>query len=223
MSNPLFAYPGKWLKLRFPSREIREIGIRTTNASNHAGRTAPSYFDLERTFGQMGIAVADLRAMCCSQRLPQEPVQCPRPMTRDDDFHRGPEPMLSETSVRELAGCSHIPDYFPPFPGAHTYKKTWMKKSTDKDYQTVRECHAENQQRAQRALNGFYLGCEPSISLIGVETKEESFKVLTQNPVKQMACVSGLLPRNEVFETDIYEVKEEITHAGTYGLQGCKI
>ncbi|KAH8343087.1 hypothetical protein KR059_004854 [Drosophila kikkawai] len=197
--------------------KIREIGTRTSNGSNHAGRPVPSFFDLERTFGQMGITAADLRAMIRSQGRIQHPVQCPKPETRDEDFHKGPEPMLTETNTRELAGCSHIPDNFPPFPGAHSYKSTLIKKRTEKSYEEVRQCHAENQLSAQRALNGFFLGCEPNLSLTGSTlTKEDSFKVLVLDPRQKVACVDALMPRSEVFEKDIYEAKDEITHAGTY-------
>ncbi|KAH8286607.1 hypothetical protein KR054_012196 [Drosophila jambulina] len=195
--------------------KIREIGTRTTNGSNHAGRTAPTFFDLERTFGQLGIVAADLKAMCCSQKRTQPHVRCPEPKTRDEDFHKGPEPMLTETSSRELAGCSHIPDSFPPFPGTHTYKSTFIKKSTEKSYEAVRRCQAENQLSAQRALNGFYLGCEPSLSLTGNNHSTNSFKVLVVDPREKMACMDALMPRSEVFEKDIYEAPDEITHAGT--------
>ncbi|KAH8235109.1 hypothetical protein KR032_008833, partial [Drosophila birchii] len=191
--------------------KIREIGTRSSNAANHAGRTMPSFFDLERTFDQMGFGVADLHVMLRSRN--QRPVVCPKPKTRDEDFHKGPQPMLNETSSRELAGCSHIPDNFPPFPGAHSYKGTFMKKSTEKTYEEVRESHAENQRSAQRALNGFYLGCEPNLSLTGnPRSTDDTFKVLVMDPRQKMACLDALMPRSEVFEKDIYEDKDEITH-----------
>ncbi|KAH8257409.1 hypothetical protein KR038_008695 [Drosophila bunnanda] len=195
--------------------KIRDIGIRVSNASNHAGRTVPSFFDLERTFTQMGFGPIDLRNTCRTQNYRLRSVQCPQPKTLDEDFHKGPKPMLTETSTRELAGCSHIPENFPPFPGSHSFKGTLIKKSTKKSYAAVRRCHALNQHCAQRALNRFYLGCEPNLSLTGNnQSAEDSFKVLIVDPRQKMACLDALMPRSEVFEKDIYEHKDEITHAG---------
>ncbi|XP_020817065.1 transcription initiation factor TFIID subunit 8 [Drosophila serrata] len=191
---------------------IRFIATRTTNASNHAGRTVPTLFDLERTFRQLGFVAYHVRDTQCrsySYRL-GGPVKCPDPQTRDEDFHRGPEPMLTETSIRELPVSSHIPDHFPPFPGAHSFKGTSIKKSRKKTYSAVRKGHALNQHWTQSALNKFYLGSEPYLSLNGNHKAAESiFKVLVLDPREKMACLDALMPRNEILKIDVYEDKDE--------------
>ncbi|XP_016989132.1 transcription initiation factor TFIID subunit 8 [Drosophila rhopaloa] len=192
---------------------FREIAIRTTNGANHAGRSTPSYFDLERTFGLMNIKVGDLKAICQGHSESAAVLECPEPQTCDEDFHRGPQPLLSGTKAREMGCNSHIPDYFPPFPGAHTYKNTVMEQVTDRSYVAVRNRHAENELNTQKALNRFYLGCNPKISLFENSQADNSCKVLTVGPPKKPAYLDALMPRSQVFEKDIYESKEEITHA----------
>ncbi|KAI8040261.1 transcription initiation factor TFIID subunit 8 isoform X1 [Drosophila gunungcola] len=193
---------------------FREIAVGTSNGANHAGRSAPSYFDLERTFGLMDIKVGDLKAICQGHSAEAVPLlECPVPQTLDEDFHKGPQPMLSGTKGREMGCNSHIPDYFPPFPGAHTYKNTVMEQVTDRSYVAVRNRHAENQLNTKKALNGFYLGCSPNASLFENSKPDDSCRLLTVGPPKKPAYVDALMPRSQVFEMDIYETKEEITHA----------
>ncbi|XP_017048532.1 transcription initiation factor TFIID subunit 8 [Drosophila ficusphila] len=194
---------------------FREIAVRTTNGANHAARSSQSFFDLERTFAMMNIKVGDLKAICQGQQESESEaiVECPGAQTRDEDFHRGPQPMLSMTTKAREMGCnSHIPDYLPPYPAAHTYKHTIMKQVTDRSYVTVRTRHAENQLSTVKALNRFYLGCSPSISLFENQQGDDSCRVLSVVPPKKPAYLDALMPRSQVFETDIYECKKEITH-----------
>ncbi|XP_016955309.1 transcription initiation factor TFIID subunit 8 [Drosophila biarmipes] len=192
---------------------FREIANRTTNWSNHAGRTEPCYFDVEATFDRMDIKVSDLKAICQADSEAEDVVECPEPETCDQDFHRGPQPMLCATKPREMACTSHIPDYLPPFPAPHTYRNTVMEQVTKRSYLTARERHAENQLNTQRALNGFYLRCNPKLSLFESNQNNEVGNVLAVLPPKKPSFLDALMPRSQVFETDIYENKEEITHA----------
>ncbi|KAH8310197.1 hypothetical protein KR067_001865 [Drosophila pandora] len=194
--------------------KFHEIAVQTTNGANHAGRTSASYFDLERTFRLMGIEAADLNAV--KQAYPPgRVVRCSEPQTREEDFHKGPHILLSSTSKQEMASRSHIPDYFPAFPGTHTYKTTMMEQCPNKDYVSVRIRQAENQQNLQKALNGFFLGANPSTSLFSKAKEDTRFNLLEIDASKNPSYLSALKPVNQVFETDIYETKEEITHAGT--------
>ncbi|XP_017010585.3 transcription initiation factor TFIID subunit 8 [Drosophila takahashii] len=192
---------------------FREIANRTTNWANHAGRSQPSYFDVERTFGLLDIKVGDLKAICQGHSESKAAVVFPGPQTCDQDFHRGPQPLLSASKPREMACTSHIPDYFPPFPGAHTFKNTVMEQVTDRSYVAVRNRRAENELNTQKALNGFYLRCGPNLSLFESGQSDEIGKVLSVGPPKKPAFLDALMPRSQVFEKDIYESKEEITHA----------
>ncbi|XP_017080595.2 transcription initiation factor TFIID subunit 8 [Drosophila eugracilis] len=210
-------YPKKKSKIAIPInhrllKEIREIAVRTTNLSNHAGRTAPSYFDLERVFGLMKINAGDLKATAQRHLETGEVVECPAPQTLDQDFHKGPQPMLTASRPREMGCITHIPDYFPPFPGAHTYKNTVMEQVTDRGYITVRNRHADNELNIQKALNKFYLKSSPKITLIESGSGDVSGQVLAPGPPKKPSFLDALMPRNQVFDTDIYENKEEITH-----------
>jgi len=164
----------------------------------------------------MNIQVRDLVAVCRGHSESEDVVKCPEPQTCDQDVHRGPQPMLCATKPREMACTSHIPDYLPPFPGPHTYRNTVMEQVTDRSYLAVRERHAENQLNTQKALNAFYLRCSPKLSLFESIQSDEVGSVLAVVPPKKPSFLDALMPRSEVFEKDIYEYKEEITHAGNF-------
>ncbi|EDW95043.1 transcription initiation factor TFIID subunit 8 [Drosophila yakuba] len=191
---------------------LHEIARRTTNWSNHAGRSAPSYFDLERTFTLMNIQVGGLKSICLSQPHSLAAVECPALETQDQDFHKGPQPMLSATKAREMGSTSYIPDYLPPFPGAHTYKNTLIEKITDRSYVAVRNRHAENELNTQKALNAFYLRCYPTISLFENTQGDGSGHVLDLGPLNNVPYSDALMPQSQVFDTDIYASMEVITH-----------
>ncbi|XP_043650976.1 transcription initiation factor TFIID subunit 8 isoform X2 [Drosophila teissieri] len=191
---------------------LREIAHRTSNWSNHAGRSAPSYFDLERTFTLMNIKVGGLKSICLGQPDSLAVVECPALETQDHDFHKGPQPMLSAAKAREMASTSYIPDYLPPFPGAHTYKNTLIEKITDRSYVAVRNRHAENEINTQKALNAFYLRCNPKISLFENAQGDGSGHVLDLGPPKKLPYSDALMPQSQVFDTDIYASMEVITH-----------
>ncbi|EDX11373.1 transcription initiation factor TFIID subunit 8 [Drosophila simulans] len=191
---------------------FREIANRTTNWSNHAGRCAPSYFDLERTFMRMNIRVGELKAMYEGQPDSLALVECKAPETQDQDFHSGPPPILSSTKAMVLASTAYIPDYLPPFPGAHTYKNSPIEKVTDRSYVAIRNRHAENELSTQKALNQYYLRCNPNISLFEETQRDGSGHVLDLGLPKKLPYSDALMPRNEVFDTDIYAPIEVITH-----------
>ncbi|EDV52644.1 transcription initiation factor TFIID subunit 8 [Drosophila erecta] len=191
---------------------FRDIAHRTTNWSNHAGRSAPSYFDLERIFILMNIHLGGLKSICQAQTGSLAMVECPALETPDQDFHKGPQAMLSGTKARELACSSYIPDYLPPFPGAHTYRNTLIEKTTDRSYVAVRNRHAENELSTQKALNGFYLRCNPKISLFENTQGDASGHILDLGAPKKLPYSDALMPQSQVFDTDIYASMEVITH-----------
>ncbi|KAH8380615.1 hypothetical protein KR009_011785, partial [Drosophila setifemur] len=194
---------------------FREIAVRTINGANHAGRTAPCYFDLERTFRLMGIRARGLKAtkQGLGHSLPPL-VQCRKPRTRDEDFLKGPQVMLTTTSPREMANNAHVPDYFPPFPAPHTFRNTLMQQCPDREYVRVRNQQAENQMSLQKTMNAFFLDSMPSVSLFRYPQADQRFNLLQVDRPLKPAFLQALMPCEQLFDEDIYDPKDEITHAG---------
>lgn len=162
----------------------------------------------------MNIKVGELKAMYEGQPDSLVLVECNAPETQDQDFHSVPQPVLSSTKAVELASTTYIPDHLPPFPGAHTYKSSTIEKVTDRSYVAMRNRHAENELNTQNALNQYYLRCNPNISLFEETQLDGSGHVLDLGPPKKLPYSDALMPRNQVFDTDIYAPIEVITHKG---------
>ncbi|XP_017098322.3 transcription initiation factor TFIID subunit 8 [Drosophila bipectinata] len=191
--------------------KLCEIAVQTTNGANHAGRTSASYFDLERAFRLMGIEAGDLKSVK-EGYPPVKAVRCPAPRTQQQKICRGPKRMLTATPKKEMAKLSYVPDYLPPFPPAHTYKGTLMEKRPNKTYVTARICQSGNQQGLKKALNGFFLNAYPSTPIFPKFEGDTKFNLLEIGTSQTPPYLRALKPRDQIFETDIYEVKEEITH-----------
>lgn len=137
-----------------------------SNGANHAGRTKPCYFDVERTLRQLGVQVVDLKAL----RIASEESQTSQPIvkfsgceTRDEDFHQYPQ--LEINQDRLSRNGHHIPKFLPPFPSLHTYRNTMMDIFTDRNYVSQRERRAEHRISTQCALNEYYVRTLPTTSL----------------------------------------------------------
>ncbi|XP_032291203.1 transcription initiation factor TFIID subunit 8 isoform X2 [Drosophila virilis] len=186
---------------------LRDIAVTTSNAACHAGRSTPCYFDVERTFRVLGIGVRGLRELRDSSAETQPtPISFSPVETRDEDIHQSPQ--LDINQSRGLRSGRHIPKYMPPFPGVHTYKNTMMDIVTDRGYVSERQRRAELQLSTQRALNRYYLRTRPAISLFIEPQRGTEFMVLNVNVPKKPAYLTALMPRDEVFDVDIYEFNE---------------
>ncbi|KRG06248.1 probable inactive protein kinase DDB_G0270444 isoform X2 [Drosophila mojavensis] len=191
---------------------VRDIARITTNAASHAGRSTSCYFDVERTFRMLGIGVSGLREIRDADPETQPPgVTLPPTEIRDDDFHQSPQQDINQQ--RGTRSGRHIPKHLPPFPGLHTYKNTMMGIVTDRGYIMERERSAQLQRNAQRALNSFFQRTLPTTSLFSgrhPKRKHTEFLLLTAEPSTTPAYLSALMPKNEVYDTDIYKSNNEI-------------
>ncbi|KAH8339248.1 hypothetical protein KR074_008390, partial [Drosophila pseudoananassae] len=192
--------------------KFRQIAVQTTNGANHAGRTSATYFDLERAFRLMSIEAADLKAVK-EGYPPVKAVLCPEPLSEDPKICRGRKRTLTSTSMSEMSKRSYIPDYFPPFPPAHTYKGTMMRKCPRKNYVWTRIQQSRNQRGLAKALNEFFMGAYPTTAIFPKFEGDTKFNLLEIDMSQTPPYLHALKPRDQIFETDIYEAKEEITHA----------
>lgn len=147
-----------------------------SNGANHAGRTTPCYFDVERTMRQLGVQVADLKAL----RIASEESQTQQPIvkftaceTRDEDFHQYPQ--LEINQDRLSRNGHHIPKFLPPFPSLHTYRNTMMDIYTDRNYVSQRERRAQHRISTQSALNEYYVRTRPTTSLFSEPQRGRKF------------------------------------------------
>ncbi|XP_017862843.1 PREDICTED: probable inactive protein kinase DDB_G0270444 isoform X3 [Drosophila arizonae] len=191
---------------------VRDIAKITTSAASHAGRSMSCYFDVERTFRMLGIGVSGLREIRDADPETQPPgVTLPPTEIRDEDFHQSPQQDINQQ--RGTRSGRHIPKHLPPFPGLHTYKNTMMGIVTDRGYIMERERSAQLQRNAQRALNSFFQRTLPTTSLFSgrhPKRKHTEFLLLTAEPSTTPAYLSALMPKNEVYDTDIYKSNNEI-------------
>jgi len=157
------------------STEIKDIGKSISNNGNHAWRTVPCYFDVERTFQMMGIQVEDLKSIRNDQsQEPQQEVIKFSPLeVRDEDVHK--TPWLDFDQERDHIHHHHIPQHLPPYPSRHTYSNTRKEVFTDRSYVSERERLAQNRESTRKALNSFYLRSEPKMSLFTESQSESEF------------------------------------------------
>lgn len=148
-----------------------------SNGANHAGRSTPCYFDVERTLRQLGVQVADLKALRSASeesKIPQALVKFPGCGTRDEDFHQYPQ--LEINQDRLSRNGHHIPKFLPPFPSLHTYRNTLMDIYTDRNYVSQRERRAQHRISTQSALNEYYVRTRPTTSLFSEPQQGRDFK-----------------------------------------------
>lgn len=214
---------------------LRYIAVSVSNGANHAGRTTPSYFDVERTLRQLGVQVQDLRAVRSASEKSQQSqkalVKFRTCETRDEDFHQCSQ--LDTHPERSSRSGRHIPKFLPPFPSVHTYRNSIMEIYTDRNYVSQRERRAQHRISTQCALNGYYVRTRKTMSLFSEPQRGTEFLgksranctgyisnklflslVLSSNQPKQAAYRDALMPRDEIFDEDIYEFNEEPNEKG---------
>ncbi|XP_017841686.1 transcription initiation factor TFIID subunit 8 isoform X2 [Drosophila busckii] len=182
---------------------LRDIAVRTSSAANYAGRSSPCYFDVERTFQQLGIRISELQALRSERQT--HALQFAPLETQDENLHQTPD--LDVNQQRGARSGRHIPKYLPPYPSVHTYKQTRMDLITDRGYVAERERRAQHRSNTQRALNKFYLRTQPTASLFN--SKSEQGVVLQVQTAGKPAYLSALMPQDEIFDVDIYEFVAE--------------
>ncbi|KAH8415533.1 hypothetical protein KR222_002468 [Zaprionus bogoriensis] len=189
---------------------LREIAVSISSAASHAGRTTPCYFDVERTLKQLGVHGQELRKVrsAVDQAQAQGPiVKFPMFDTPDEEYHLSPQ--LDINQERGMRSGRHIPKFLPPFPSVHTYRNTMMDMYTDRNYVSQREKLAQHRMSTQKALNGYYVRTQPTMSLFTEPQNGSEFLVLTLKKPKEPAYQSALMPRDEIFDVDIYEFNEQ--------------
>lgn len=188
--------------------KIKDIATSISNNGNHAGRTVPCYFDVERTFQMMGIQVEDLESIrnAQSQKPQQEVIPFSTLEVRDEDVHTTPR--LDFVQERGHIHQHHIPKHLPPYPNPHTYKNNRMEVFTDRTYVPERERLAQNRLSTRKALNSFYLRTELKMSLFTESPGKSEFMVLSPNVPKKPAYLAALMPNDEVFDKNIYDFKD---------------
>ncbi|KAH8295648.1 hypothetical protein KR018_001395 [Drosophila ironensis] len=193
------------------AKNIRTLAVQTCNGAYLAGRSVPTYFDLERAFILLDIDLAKLRAVKSSSYL-RPAVNFTVPKTRDEDYHKVPQAMLNHTTQREMSHIPHIPDYLPPYPGTHTFRATWMELCPEKNYLNTRERLSTNRLNLEKALNSYYLGLGPKCSLFLAPQPDDQFELVKVTEPKRPAYMDALMPRDH-FLGNYGESKEETNAA----------
>ncbi|XP_041449531.1 uncharacterized protein LOC111067550 [Drosophila obscura] len=201
----------KLLMARKMGDKITDIAKMTSDGGNHAGRTKPGYFDLERTFLRMNIMPEDLRAeVKANAGKPKPKIDLPDPKTSTREHHTAAKPMLGATSSKEMAKHPNIPSFIGPFPGPHSYKETPIIAIIDKDYVEAREQMALKRLNEQNAVNRLHLSRKPTVSLFNEPCSR--FDLIDVEPPKRPSYLDALMPRDQTYKTDIYDTKDSITH-----------
>ncbi|EDW33228.1 GL24583 [Drosophila persimilis] len=192
---------------------IADMARMTCDGASHAARSKPGYFDVEQTFIRMHIMSEDLLdEVKANKGQPQPNIVLPDPGMFARGYHTVSEPLLGGNSPNENTTRPNIPIFLEPFPGLHTYKKTPMEPVIEKDYLDARESKALQRLNEQEAINKIFKNQKPTVSLLNEPRRR--YDVFDVEPLKRPAYLDALMPREKIFETDVYENPDPIPRDG---------
>lgn len=131
------------------TRYIRTIGMVSTAAARHAGRSESNYgdvrFGLDAVHADSALLLLDfvrggLQEEALLQNVAEFPVLRRQAPTRP-------------AGARHGARLSHVPDYMPPFPDPSTYLSTFSENEREQDRALAKKKRSRHKREAQDSLH----------------------------------------------------------------------
>ncbi|GAB1610924.1 transcription initiation factor TFIID subunit 8-like [Argonauta hians] len=168
-----------------------EIGRSSQSYSELSGRTTPMLSDVVMSLIEMGTKIDQIPIYA---KKPNKNVFIP-----PTHKHVPPLPGILETGERKQHP-SYIPDYFPPFPGPHSYIRTPTYRDPVTDYQLVREKVASQKRDIERALTRFIANTGKTQKLFNDDTG--AFPLIAVKPIL-MPYLNALLPKDQDLDAQL--------------------
>eukprot|EP01089_Gocevia_fonbrunei_P013456 TRINITY_DN3458_c0_g1_i1.p1 TRINITY_DN3458_c0_g1~~TRINITY_DN3458_c0_g1_i1.p1 ORF type:complete len:372 (+),score=73.41 TRINITY_DN3458_c0_g1_i1:73-1188(+) len=125
---------------------LEEIGSRSHNFAELAGRIETNFHDLCQTFSEMDVDLADLSSYANETEETPFPKPLPEFPIKRQNTHK---PELKDP-IEPLP--PHIPDFLPPFPDKHTYNSTPVYEHRIEDPLEVSKIRNKRKRQVEDAL-----------------------------------------------------------------------
>ncbi|XP_014776821.1 transcription initiation factor TFIID subunit 8 [Octopus bimaculoides] len=186
-----------------------------------AGRSSQAYCELSgRTTPMLSDVVMSLIEM--GTKIDQIPIYAKKPNKNvfipPTHKHVPPLPGILETGERKHHP-SYIQDYFPPFPGPHSYIRTPTYRDPVTDYQLVREKVASQKRDTERALTRFIANTGKTQKLFNDDSG--AFPLIAMKP-NIMPYLNALLPKDQDLDAQLPVQNQWANIMQKYNVEGSK-
>lgn len=177
---------------------ITELGNSSRAYCELAGRSEPVIGDIIVSLVGMGISLdgIDTHARRQNRSVMQAPTAAAQPKQLS----------ILQAGIKQTPPA-HIPEYLPVFPDPHAYIRTPTHKQPVTEYEAIREKSAIQKRDLERALTRFVAKTGDQHSLFLTPDNNNIFPLI---PCKagQSAYLNALLPKDQVFDLDEFEIKQ---------------